>query len=282
MAFPSIPTLDEYMATLGAQSEHPDPTLESEDGVLIKRAATELAELDEITQASLTKWISTRPKYVEALGLSVGLSKEKLLNNLKFALGTAGYSTLARDKPRDLIEYLDDSFGLVALLHAQLNRQYDFSDVLVARAGTRAFAKRASDAGRKLEDEIEEIAKTLGLPYELRGTFVGRDNQEAPFDLAIPGKGSEALIVVAAKGFDSTGSKLGDAVREVEQMASVRRPNQYVMAVIDGIGWNRRKSDLAKIHAKWVSNDIDGMYTRATLGDFQNDLLEAARMKRLL
>ncbi|CCQ44284.1 putative uncharacterized protein [Pseudarthrobacter siccitolerans] len=278
----SIPTLDEYMATLGAQSSHPDPTIESEDGILIKKAAADLADLDEISQESLAKWISTRPRYVEALGLSVGLSKEKLLNNLKYALGTSGYVTLARDKSVELVEYLDDAFGLVALLAGQLNRDYDFGDVLVARAGTRAFAKRASDAGRKLEDEIEAIAKTLGLPYELRGTFVGRDGQEAPFDLAIPGKGSDAQIVVAAKGFDSTGSKLGDAVREIESMASVRRPNQYVMAVIDGIGWNRRKSDLAKIHDKWVSRDIDGMYTRATLGDFQNDLLEAARLRHLL
>lgn len=270
------------MSTLGSQSAHPDPTLESEEGVLIKKAAAELAELEEITQASLAKWISTRHRYVETLGLSVGLSREKLLNNLKYALGTSGYATLARDKPAELIEYLDESFGLVALLHGQIHRDYDFGDVLVARAGTRALAKRASAAGRNLEDEIEEIAKTLGLPYELRGTFIGRNGQEAPFDLAIPGKGADAQIVVAAKGFDSTGSKLEDAVREIEQMANVRRPNQYVMAVIDGIGWHRRKSALAKIHQKWESNNIDGMYTRATLGNFQSDLLEAARIRRLL
>ncbi|MFJ4262673.1 hypothetical protein ACIPYU_09525 [Paenarthrobacter nicotinovorans] len=54
------------------------------------------------------------------------------------------------------------------------------------------------------------------------------------------------------------------------------------MAVIDGIGWNRRRADLARIYDRWASNDIDGMYTRATLGDFQQDLLEAARLRRLI
>jgi hypothetical protein len=42
----------------------------------------------------------------------------------------------------------------------------------------------------------------------------------APCDLAIPG--TDAVIVVAARGFDSTGSKLTDAVREVEEMTDVR------------------------------------------------------------
>ncbi|MFJ4262672.1 hypothetical protein ACIPYU_09520 [Paenarthrobacter nicotinovorans] len=157
--FVSMPSLDEYMATLGAQSLHPDPTLESEEGLLIKAAAAELRSLDDISQESLAGWIRTRHKYVEVLGLAVGLSREKLLNNLKYALGTSGYLTLARDKPSELIEYLDDTFGLIPLLHGQIHRTYDFGDVLVARAGTRALAKRASDAGRSLEDEIEEFPR---------------------------------------------------------------------------------------------------------------------------
>jgi hypothetical protein len=49
--------------------------------------------------------------------------------------------------------------------------------------------------------------------------------------------GVEAAIAVAAEGFDSTGSKLTEPVRDVEEMASVRLPRLYVMAVIDGTGW---------------------------------------------
>ncbi|MEJ1113839.1 hypothetical protein WBN73_05520 [Paenarthrobacter sp. CCNWLY172] len=277
-----IPSLDDYMATLGSQSAHPIPTRESPEGINIKLAAAELAELRVISQESLTDWISTRPRHVETLGLALGLSKEKLLNNLRHKLGTSGYTVLTRERPQDLIAYLDESFGLVAQLHAQLQREYDFGDVLVARAGSRAVAKRATVAGRNLEDEIEEIAKTLGLPYVLRGTFIGANGVEAPYDLAIPGAGADAEIVVAAKGFDSTGSKLSDAVREIEAMAAARRPNQYVMAVIDGIGWIRRRSDLARIHRLWRNRAIEGMYTRATLDHFQADLFTAANRCGLL
>ena len=264
------------MATLGSQSAHPNPLRESPEGIQIKLAAAELAQLEEISQDSLIEWISTRPAYVETLGLALGLSKEKLLNNLRHRLGTSGYTALTRERPHELIEYLDESFGLVAQLHAQLQKSYDFGDVLVARAGSRGVAKRATRAGRDLEDEIEEIAKTLGLPYVLRGTFVGANGVEAPYDLAIPGAGADAEIVVAAKGFDSTGSKLTDAVREIEAMAAARRPHQYVLAVIDGIGWIRRRSDLARIHKLWRDRAIEGMYTRATLDRFQVDLFNAA------
>ena len=85
----SIPTLDDYMMTLGRQSEHPDPTEESPHGMLIKDAAAELALLGEITQESLAAWIKTRPLYIGVLGLSVGLSREKLLNNLTHGLGVS-------------------------------------------------------------------------------------------------------------------------------------------------------------------------------------------------
>ena len=60
--------------------------------------------------------------------------------------------------------------------------------------------------------------------------------------------GGNAAIAVAAKGFDSTGSKLTDAVREIEEMADVRLPRQFIMAVIDGIGWKSRQSDLRRIY----------------------------------
>lgn len=93
----------------------------------------------------------------------------------------------------------------------------------------------------------------LGLPYATRTRFEGRNSRTAPCDLAVPGAGGAAQIVVAAKAFDSTGSKLTDAVREMEEMADVRRPSQFVMAVIDGIGWLSRANDLRRIHALWVS-----------------------------
>ncbi len=123
-------------------------------------------------------------------------------------------------------------------------------------------------------------ASTPGEKFP-RTRFTGRNDRSAPCDLVIP-NASGAEIVVAAKGFDSTGSKLTDAVREIEEMAEVRTPRQFVLAVIDGIGWKNRASDLRKIHNLWVTHQIDGMYTLATLNQFHDDVEEAARLRKLL
>lgn len=87
--------------------------------------------------------------------------------------------------------------------------------------------------------------------------------------------------MVAAKSFGSTGNKLTDAVREIEEMATVRKPTQFVFAVIDGIGWKSRLNDLHRIYNLWAAGDINGMYTLASLGQFQEDLEEAAGILRM-
>ena len=70
--------------------------------------------------------------------------------------------------------------------------------------------------------------------------------------------------------------------REIEEMAEVRLPRQVVLAVIDGIGWKSRQSDLRRIHQLWADRQIDGMYTLATLDTFRDDLAEFARLHRLV
>ena len=91
----------------------------------------------------------------------------------------------------------------------------------------------------------------------------------------------QIAIAVAAKGFDSTGSKLTDAVREVEEMADVRLPTQFIMVVIDGIGWKSRINDLRRIYRLWESKQIDGMYTLQSLDAFRGDLANAAHLRGL-
>lgn len=272
---PIAPFAD-YLQSLGRLSSHVDPTAGTPASAEITAAAAGLAELPEVTVAALTAWVAEHPTWVPALGLTVGLSQEQLKNHLRHRLGTSGWVTLARDRPAELVALLEEDFDLLRLLQAQRHRTYGFGDVLVARAGTRVTATRAGASGRRVEDEIEAIARDLGLPCQTRTRFEGRNGRDAPCDLVIP-NASDALIAVAAKGFDSTGSKLTDAVREIEEMAQVRQPRQFVMAVIDGIGWKSRQADLRRIHALWESRQIDGMYTLATLGDFREDLREAAR-----
>jgi hypothetical protein len=278
---PNLPSFNEYLTSLGRLTVHVDPTAPSAAASEIREAAQSLAELEEISVLALVYWVGVNPTWVPALGLAVGLSQEKLKNTLKDHFDSSGWQTLARNRPLELITMLDEEYDLVRLVTVQRGRSYDFGDVLVARAGTRSTATRAGASGRKVEDDIEAIANDLGLPCETRTRFTGRDKRTAPCDLAIPNAGS-AAIVVAAKGFDSTGSKLTDAVREIEEMAEVRLPTQFVLAVIDGIGWKSRKGDLHRIYNLWADDRIDGMYNLASLGDFRDDVQHAARLRGLL
>lgn len=269
-------TFDEYRATLAPLRRRvavADPEAQAE----IRAAAQALSALPTVDRQTLAGLLEENPRWVPVLGLVVGLSQEALKNILRHHLDTGGWVQLARSRPDELVAMLDEEFGLLAELSAQRGAEYTFGDVLVARAGTRQNAGAAIDRGRGVEDLIEEVAADLGLPYQLRTQFVGRNGQVAPCDLAIPGGGEEALIVCAAKGFDSTGSKLSDAVREIEAMADVRQPRQYVYAVVDGIGWNGRQADLRRIYELWDSKRIDGLYTLAMLDRFVADLADAAR-----
>lgn len=271
---------DQYLSTLGRLTAHIDPTASTPAAEDIKDGASDLAGLPAVDLANLVVWVQAHPTRVPVLGLVVGLGREKLKNALRDEFDTTGWVTLAKDRPAELVAWLDKDFDLLRMLTVQRARNYDLGDVLVARAGSRATATQAGKSGRRVEDEIEAIAADLGLPYETRTRFTGR-GRTAPCDLVIPDS-TDAQIVVAAKGFDSTGSKLTDAVREIEEMAEIRLPRQYVMAVIDGIGWKSRKADLRRIHALWEQQQIDGMYTLATLDRFRDDLEEAARLHQII
>lgn len=111
----------------------------------------------------------------------------------------------------------------------------------------------------------------------MRTQFIGKGNLTAPCDFAIPSDGKDALIVGALKGFDSTGSKLSDAVREIQSMVNARTPRQFIYVVIDGLGWLRRRADLKKIYHLWETRMIDGIYTLKRLNAFRNDLLDALK-----
>lgn len=274
-------SFEAYLASLGRLTAHVDPTASTPEAEMIKQAAQDVTDLETMSIASLAQWIEANPRDVPVLGLIVGLSQEKLKNALKDRFDTSGWMTLARTRAVELITWLDEDYDLVRMAETQRDRVYDLGDILVARAGTRVTATRAGISGRHVEDEIETIAEDLGIDYQTRTRFTGRNGQTAPCDLVVP-SGDDAQIVVAAKGFDSTGSKLTDAVREIQEMAEVRRPRQFVMAVIDGIGWKSRQSDLRKIHGLWESHQIDGMYTLASLDQFRDDLEEAARLRGFL
>jgi len=268
---PAVP-FEQYVASLGHLTARIDPTASTPAAEDIKDAVASLQGLAEIDQPSMTAWAFAHPDQTYVLALVVGLSREKLTNHLRNWFGTASWRKAAIQHGEVFIAKLDQEFDLFRLLRTQRTRTYAFEDVLVARAGTRATATTAGQSGRKIEDELEAIASSLNLPYMPRTRFEGRNGHSAPADLAVPASGRDCVIAVAAKGFDSTGSKLSDAVREIQEMADARTGGQVALAVVDGIGWKGRMADLKRIWSLWETGEIDGLYTLASLDQFRTDL----------
>jgi len=200
-----------------------------------------------------------------------------LKNQLRHRLGTSSWNKLAKTDADRLIGMLDE-FDLVQRLSEQMHREWTLADVLLERyLWSQRGASGAIGRGRNVEDQVEAVVRRLDLPLALRTQFKGRGGLAAPCDLAIPAGGEQAQIVIAMKGFNSTGSKLSDAVREIVAMADVRLPQQFVFAVVDGIGWKSRQADLRRIYELWEQRSIDGLYTLAHLDRLEADLRDAAR-----
>ncbi|CAM4509495.1 Uncharacterised protein [Paenibacillus macerans] len=237
----------------------------------------ELRKIENIDRSSLARFIQSNPDAVPELCTSAGLGQEQLKNQLRHHLGTQGWVTKAKQKPEELIEFLDSQFNLVNVLKEEMARSWTYSDVLLERhLWSKKSGAQSVGRGRTVEDEVENLVQSLGLPYQMRTRFIGRGGETAPCDLAIPSGGDQSMIVIGMKGFNSTGSKLTDAVVEIEKMASVRLPRQYVYAVIDGIGWLSRQADLRRIFTLWETQAIDGLFTLKHLDLFKEELRLAA------
>jgi hypothetical protein len=270
-------TFDEFVGTL-APLTSPEASVSPEREVAIREAVAAVEVLPTVDRASLAALVHDHPEWVPVLGLVIGLSQEQLKNQLRYHAQTSSWRRLARDDADRLIAILDSAdMRIVEQLDRQRQGSYTFADVLIARAGSRERAGRAITRGRQLEDLVEAVVQRLNVTYETRTRFLGRGGEDAPCDVAIPEGGEYAAIVIAVKGFDSTGSKLTDAVREVVDMAQKRRPRQFVYAVVDGIGWLNRQADLRRIYKQWEDNNIDGLYTLATFAEFEEDLTQAVQ-----
>lgn len=277
---PLSPPGQAYLGRLRRLTTHVDPTAPSAAATDIMNAADSLDALPDVDQAALASWLESRPRDAYTLGLAVGLSQEKLKGVVKAQFGTEAWWRPAGAVPAAFIAWMDDAFALVAALDAQRRRNYTFGHILAARGTTRQTAASAGTAGLLIEDAVEAIVKELGLPYRMRGRFVGRNGDPGPADISIPDF-EHAKITVACKGFDSTGSKLTAAVAEVQDMANVRYADQWVFAVVDGMGWSRRQGDFRRMFRLLEDGRIDGLYALADLDQFRDDLERAGRRVRL-
>lgn len=204
--------------------------------------------------------------------LFLGLSKDQFESTFKGVRGEKGTGIKAYH--RDPSAFVDDllATGLLEAMAEVTTRKLHWSDVLVERLRSgRGSAITGQRRGRDVEDFAESIvARVFGQNYQSRCTFSG-PRGAAKCDFAIPTK-SDPRIVIEAKGYGATGSKMTDILGDIEKIIAARRSDTAFLFFTDGLTWKQRKSDLRKIVVFQNNGDISRIYTHAMADEFEADL----------
>src|SRR5206468_6006391 len=107
--------------------------------------------------------------------------------------------------------------------------------------------------------------------FDKRCTFTGARGKTAKCDFAVPSK-ANPQIVVEAKGYGATGSKMTDVIGDIEKIIEAKRADTAFLFFTDGMTWNQRKNDLRKIVGYQNAGDITRIYTSAMGDQFKTDL----------
>lgn len=95
-------------------------------------------------------------------------------------------------------------------------------------------------------------------------------------DFAIPSKETPE-IVIEAKGYGATGSKMSDIIGDVQAIIDTKRSDTAFLFFTDGLTWRQRKSDLRKIIDLQNAGDITRIYTYSLARQFEKDLRQLKR-----
>ncbi|MEM7665064.1 MAG: hypothetical protein AAF250_04345 [Pseudomonadota bacterium] len=161
------------------------------------------------------------------VGLFLGFSKDKLEVELTDRLGNGGSGIKRFQSDRE--NYLDvlEELGLIDAMTATVNAKPVWSDILKERLRSgRGSAIQGQQRGRELEDFTEEvIQEVFGSAYEPRCSFQGA-NGLAKCDFAIPDK-MQPFILIEAKGYGATGSKMSDIIGDVDAIIGAKRRRSH-------------------------------------------------------
>ena len=158
---------------------------------------------------------------------------------------------------------------------AEANRTPRWSDVLAERLRSgRGSAISGQRRGRGVEDfAVAVVRKVFGTNFAVRCNFIGARHQTAKCDIAIPSR-SQPRILVEAKGYGATGSKMTDIIGDIEKIIAAKRADTAFLFFTDGVTWKQRRSDLRKIVEYQNNGDITRIYTYAMADIFEADLLQ--------
>ncbi len=156
--------------------------------------------------------------------LFLGLSKDQFTSVLRNAMPEGGIGvTRYRSDPAVFIDTLE-KVGLLEAMEEVANRAPHWSDVLAERLRSgRGSAIAGQRRGRDVEDFAEAIIrKVFGKQFQMRCNFSGPRGRAAKCDFAIPSK-SAPRILIEAKGYGATGSKMTDIIGDIEKIIAAKR-----------------------------------------------------------
>jgi len=264
-------TLDELLGLLSRiQAEWLD-----EDGkkVLegISRVIDEIGD-GPVNRSLVENILSSEPYALDVFRLFLDLSQDRLLNETGLKGITGGFDSIRRKSRTDAAKIADvlEDLGLIDAIETHMVHEWTLQDVLWDRYGhMRGRAMAAQKRGSALEDAVEEVlielrAEKILSNYIRGGNFINSSGQEAKADFIIPKK-KVPRIIIEAKGYEATGSKLTDVLGDILKVLEIKDIETHYFIVTDGIGWHRRKSDLQKIIDHHQRGEIDMVYTIKTL-----------------
>lgn len=227
------------------------------------------------TAADLAALLEETADFLDVCRLFIGVSQETAAHQISAHLPPPPRSwtalrRLARDAPSTLADALVE-IGLPAVIFTDMHKQWTTEDVLTDRYRmSRGRATAGQARGRSLEVKVEEVLRPL-VPFEPRVTFTGRKGVTAKCDIAIPTR-NHPKIVIEAKGFEATGSKLTDFLGDIRKIIDAKESRTYFFVVTDGCGWLHRSSDLQHVVDHQHTKDIDMIYTSARLTQLAHDV----------
>lgn len=264
-------TLEELLGELG---ELPSEWMDEKAQALVAHIRVSLGRLRAlgraVTEQDLAEELRVDPRFLDICRLFLGKGQEPAAHLICEALGSRMSWTklraLARQQPERMAKALA-ALELPEIVHNHLDRRWQAEDILVERYKmSRGRAIAGQRRGRGLEDEVGAVLQEIGVPFERGVTFVGKKSATAKCDFAIPGR-KHPKVVIEAKGFEATGSKLTDFLGDILKIAQAKDFHMYFFLVTDGRGWHHRISDLRRIVEYHHENLIDMVYTRVRLAD---------------
>jgi hypothetical protein len=205
--------------------------------------------------------------------LFLGLSKDAFEGALRTSLGGEGAGKTRYNANREAFLAALSDLGLLEAMAAEATREPHWSDTVVERLRSgRGSAISGQKRGRGVEDFAEGVvSRVFGTQYHSRVTFVGKGTKSAKCDFAIPSR-DLPRILIEAKGYGATGSKMTDVIGDIEKIIAAKRSDTAFLFFTDGLTWKQRQADLRKIVKYQNDGDITRIYTYAMAEQFEADL----------